>query len=96
MPAGPISVAANLAELRRKNSPRRKVHALSGPAHHGSTAQKGTSEMSDQKENKSSPEANKTPVEDLAPTEEQSADLKGGPTATHGGGGGAGHNMGWD
>jgi hypothetical protein len=51
--------------------------------------------MTDHQENKTqaSPETN---VEDLAPTEEQSADLKGGPTATHGGGGGAGHNMGWD
>ncbi len=37
--------------------------------------------MSDHQENKSqaSSEAKKPPVEDLAPTEEQSADLKGGP-----------------
>jgi hypothetical protein len=49
--------------------------------------------MTDQQENKSqaSPEAN---VEDLAPTEEQSADLKGGPIYMHGSGGGAGHSAG--
>ena len=46
--------------------------------------------MTDQQENKTqaSPEAN---VEDLAPTEEQSADLKGGPIFR---GGGSGHNIG--
>jgi hypothetical protein len=94
LPAGTISVAAELVELHRKNSPRRNVHALSGPAHHGSTAQKGSNEMTDHQENKSSPEANKPPVEDLAPTEEQSADLRGGPIYMHGSGGGAGHSGG--
>ena len=50
--------------------------------------------MTDHQENKSqaSSEAKKPPVEDLAPTEEQSADLRGGPIYTHGGGGGAGHS----
>jgi hypothetical protein len=46
--------------------------------------------MTDHQENQSqaSPESK---VEDLAPTEEQSADLKGGPIYMHGGGG-AGHS----
>ena len=67
------------------------MHPLSGSAHHGSTAQKGTNEMADHQESKNSPEANKPPVEDLAPTEEQSADLKGGPIYVHGGPGSSGH-----
>jgi hypothetical protein len=40
------------------------------------------------------PEMNAAPVEDLAPTEEESADLRGGPIYMHGSGGGAGHGSG--
>lgn len=49
--------------------------------------------MSDRKEHDSqasTPEAKKPLAEDLAPTEQQSADLRGGPIYMHGSGGGAG------